>query len=82
MTDMAEQAVRVGLGYMMTAGYDPREAPAAWKLTLQKHPEKNDELPEFGKYAKTELETSYWKADFNGTRIGAEEYREMVKGLE
>ena len=82
MTDMAEQAARVGLSYMQTAGYDPREAPAAWKLTLQKHPEKNDELPEFGKYVKTELETSYWKADFSGSRVGAEEYREIVKGLQ
>jgi hypothetical protein len=67
---------------MLTAGYDPREAPVAWKLTLQKHPEKNDELPEFGKYVKTELETSYWKADFAGLRVASDEYREMVKLLE
>jgi predicted Zn-dependent protease len=82
LTDMAEQAARVGLGYMLTAGYDPREAPVAWKLTLQKHPEKNDELPEFGKYVNTELETQYWKTDFSGLRVGSDEYREMVKGLE
>ena len=82
MTDMAQQAARVGVGYMLAAGYDPREAPVAWKLTLQKHPEKNDELPEFGKYVKTELETSYWKTDFSGLRVGAEEYREVVKVLQ
>jgi hypothetical protein len=41
-------------------------------VTLQKHPEKSDKLPELGTFVQTELETTYWKSDFKGLRVGAE----------
>jgi predicted Zn-dependent protease len=69
---MTQQAGRIGLEYMIASGYDPREAPEAWKVTLQKHPEKSDKLPELGTFVQTELETTYWKSDFKGLRVGAE----------
>ena len=34
---MENQSDRVGLQYMVSAGYDPREAPAVWKLMAKKH---------------------------------------------
>ena len=34
---MENQADRVGLQYMVEAGYDPRESPRVWKLVTQKH---------------------------------------------
>lgn len=78
---MSEQANRVGLEYTIAAGYDPREAPAAWKLTLQKHPEKSEKQTEIGEFVQTELDTTYWKTDFNGLRVGAEDFREWSKEL-
>lgn len=34
---LENQADRVGLEYLATAGYDPREAPRVWKLMAKKH---------------------------------------------
>lgn len=34
---LENQADRVGLEYMVAAGYDPREAPRVWKLMAKKH---------------------------------------------
>jgi hypothetical protein len=34
---MENQADRVGIEYMVDAGYDPRESPRVWKLVAKKH---------------------------------------------
>jgi Zn-dependent protease with chaperone function len=34
---MENQADRVGMEYMVAAGYDPRESPRVWKLVAKKH---------------------------------------------
>ena len=34
---LENQADRIGLEYMVAAGYDPREAPRVWKLMSEKH---------------------------------------------
>lgn len=37
---LENQADRIGLEYMVAAGYDPREAPQVWKLMSQKYGDK------------------------------------------
>jgi hypothetical protein len=81
LEQQAEQAGRVGMEYLIEAGYDPREAPKAWKQTLEKRPEDSDKMPELGRYLQTELETTYWKSDFSKFKIGTEEYKEVIRDL-
>lgn len=40
---MENQADRIGMQYMVAAGYDPREAPKVWKLISRRYGEGNDD---------------------------------------
>jgi hypothetical protein len=75
-----EQSLRLGLEYTIAAGYDPREGVTAWKRYMQKHPEKG-KLTLMSTYLQAALDTTYWKSDFSGSKVGAEDYAKLLDSL-
>ena len=75
-TPLMEHETRVGLRYVVAAGYDPREAPTALKRISEWHPDlKTDKsLPTLAKYADVELGFDYMSTDFTSLRKGESEY--------
>ena len=71
-----EHESRVGLRYVVAAGYDPREAPIALQRISEKHPEgaTNKPLPTLGNYVDAELGFDYMQTDFASLRKGESEY--------
>jgi hypothetical protein len=75
-TPLAEHECRVGLRYVVAAGYDPREAPLALQRISEKHPDSkpDKQLPTLANYADAELGFDYTKTDFTSLRKGEAEY--------
>ncbi len=80
--DLENQADRIGLEYMTAAGYDPRQAPAVWKLMVKKNGisstnvfwSNHDNEPTRRSYLMNELKNNYRDVDLAALRINAEEY--------
>lgn len=75
-TPLMEHETRVGLRYVVAAGYDLREAPTALKRISEKHPgSKTDKpLPTLANSADIELGFDYMSTDFTSLRKGESEY--------
>jgi hypothetical protein len=90
---LEDQADRVGLEWMLAAGYDIREAPASWKaLSLQKgdrpmNPfwDTHDNLTTRRSYLMAELKNNYSEVDYSKLKKDSEQFHkvaEMVKKFE
>lgn len=83
---LENQADRVGLEYIVAAGYDPREAPRVWKLMAQKfgdHPTNlfwsgHDNHTTRRSYLMLEMRNNYGQMDMSQSRKGEEEYKQIV----
>lgn len=90
---LENQADRVGLEWMLAAGYDVREAPASWKaLSLKKgdrpmYPfwDSHDNHLTRRSYLMAELKNNYSNVDYSKLKIDSSEFHnvaEIVKKLE
>jgi Zn-dependent protease with chaperone function len=82
---LENQSDRVGLEYMVRAGYDPREAPAVWKLMAKK---KGVQRTDFfwsthenqatrRSYLMNELKNNYRDLEYTSLTLNADEYSRM-----
>ena len=79
---MENQSDRIGLEYMVAAGYDPRQAPAVWKLMAKTNGvqstdffwSSHDNEPTRRSYLMNELKNNYRDLDFAPLLINAAEY--------
>jgi hypothetical protein len=84
---LENQADRVGMEYLVDAGYDPREAPKVWKLALQKFGDNNRDFFWSNHYSNSErrsfqmvtISTRFRDLDFSGLRTNEDEYKRMVQ---
>jgi len=83
---LENQADRIGLEYMVNAGYDPREAPRVWKLMTKKlgdHPtnlfwSNHDNNTTRRSYLMLEIRNNYNGIDYHRLRKGEEEFQSVV----
>jgi hypothetical protein len=79
---LENQSDRVGLQYMISAGYDPRQAPAVWKVMAK---ESGDQVTDFfwsshdnhaarRSYLMNELKNNYRDLDYAPLTLKADEY--------
>jgi len=86
---LENQADRVGMEYMQTAGYDPREAARVWKVMALKngdHPtnlfwSNHDNHTTRRSYLMAELKNNYSNADFASYKRDTEEFAATVSSL-
>jgi len=80
--DLENQSDRIGLQYMVAAGYDPREAPAVWKVIAKKNGVSatnlfwsgHDNEPTRRSYLMNELKNNYRDVEMTSLRTNAGEY--------
>jgi predicted Zn-dependent protease len=83
--NLENQSDRVGLQYMVAAGYDPREAPAVWKRMARKNGvnatnffwSSHDNEPTRRSCLMNELKNNYRGMDYQSLRANADEYLKM-----
>ncbi len=83
---LENQADRLGLGLMVEAGYDPRQAPAAWKAMTKKLGDhstnlfwsEHDNNATRRSYLMCELKNNYRDFDYSKLRTGDEEFARMA----
>lgn len=80
-TPLIDHEYRVGLRYMVGAGYDPREAPIALQRLVANHPDKTEgkPLPTLAKHVDAELGFDYMGLDFSSLHKGETECASLVK---
>ena len=80
---LENQSDRVGLQYMVAAGYDPRQAPIVWKLMTKKNGlqatnffwSSHENQATRRSYLMNELKNNYRDLDYTkGLRLNADEY--------
>jgi beta-barrel assembly-enhancing protease len=82
---LENQSDRVGLEYMVRAGYDPREAPAVWKLMAKKNGVQatnffwstHENQATRRSYLMNELKNNYRDLDYTSLKLNAAEYSRM-----
>ena len=82
---LENQSDRIGLEYMVAAGYDPRQAPAVWKLVAKNQGvsstnffwSSHDNEPTRRSYLMNELKNNYRDLDFDSLRTNADEFARM-----
>jgi hypothetical protein len=80
------QADRVGLGYMVSAGYDPREAPRVWKLMAKKYGDRGTDFfysshenhTTRRSYLMVEIRNNYSHLDYDAVKKNENEYQKVV----
>jgi Peptidase family M48 len=93
LRSLENQADRVGLAWMLAAGYDLREAPASWKaVSVKKEDEpvnllwsNHESKTTRRSYLMAELRNSYFDVDFSKLKKDSKEFHhiaEVVKQLE
>ena len=86
---LENQSDRVGLQYMINAGYDPRQAPAVWKVMAQ---ESGDEATDFfwsshdnhatrRSYLMNELKNNYRDLDYAPLVVKADDYARIKAAI-
>jgi peptidase M48-like protein len=86
---LENQADRVGMEYMVNAGYDPREAPRVWKVMAMKlgdHPTNffwsdHDNDTTRRSYLMAELKNNYTDADFVSYKRNTDQFPVTVAAL-
>ena len=79
---LENQSDRIGLQYMVAAGYDPRQAPTVWKLMAKTNGvsatnffwSSHDNAPTRRSYLMNELKNNYRDVDYSQLRLEAAEY--------
>jgi predicted Zn-dependent protease len=79
---LENQSDRIGLEYMVAAGYDPRQAPMVWKLMAKTNGvsatdffwSSHDNAPTRRSYLMNELKNNYRDIDYSALVVDAEEY--------
>ncbi|AMY08070.1 TPR repeat-containing protein YfgC precursor [Luteitalea pratensis] len=79
---LENQSDRIGLQYMVAAGYDPREAPAVWKLMTKEHGlqgtnffwSSHENNATRRSYLMNELKNNYRDLDFGALHTNEDEY--------
>ena len=79
---LENQSDRVGLEYMVNAGYDPREAPAVWKLMAKTNGvdatnffwSSHDNAPTRRSYLMNELKNNYRDLDYSALKTNETEF--------
>lgn len=79
---LENQSDRMGLEYMIDAGYDPRQAPAVWKLMARTNGvsstnffwSSHDNAPTRRSYLMNELKNNYRDVDYSALQLNADEY--------
>ena len=87
--NLENQSDRVGLEYMVRVGYDPREAPAVWKLMGKKYGVQGTNLfwsshenqATRRSYLMNELKNNYRALDYSALKVNADEFRRMKAEL-
>ena len=82
---LENQSDRIGLQYMTAAGYDPREAPAVWKLVAKKNGvsvtdffwSSHDNESTRRSYLMNELKNNYRDLDWASLRTNRERYSQI-----
>jgi len=83
---LENQADRVGLEWMLAAGYDIREAPASWKVLTDKKGDgpinpfwsSHDNKTTRRSYLMAELRNNYSDVDFSKLKIDSEEFHRIA----
>jgi hypothetical protein len=84
---LENQSDRLGLEYMVNAGYDPREAPRVWKEMTKKLGDaptnffwsNHDNHSTRRSYLMNELKNNYARLDYSQFRINEAEFKEIVE---
>src|SRR5262249_7804383 len=84
---LENQSDRLGLEYMVNAGYDPREAPRVWKAMTNKLGDSptdffwsnHDNNATRRSYLMNELKTNYSTLEYPRFRINEAQYRAIVE---
>lgn len=84
---LENQADRTGLGYMLAAGYDTREAPRVWKLMAKKYGDQpanffyssHDNHTKRRSYLMCELSMNYPDIDYGQLRRNEAEYDRIAR---
>lgn len=86
---LENQSDRIGLEYMVAAGYDPREAPRVWKIMAKKYGDMptnffwsshaNNETRR--SFLMVEIRNNYSQLDLNSLNKGSEDEFEQIKSL-
>lgn len=79
---LENQSDRVGLEYMVAAGYDPRQAPAVWKLMTKKYGlqvtnffwSSHENQATRRSYLMNELKNNYRDLDYSALKTNADEF--------
>ncbi len=79
---LENQSDRIGLEYMVAAGYDPRQAPAVWKLMAKTNGvgatdffwSSHDNAPTRRSYLMNELKNNYRDIDYSTLRVNEDEF--------
>jgi len=82
---MENQSDRVGLQYMIKAGYDPRQAPAVWKLMTKNSGlqatdffwSSHENHATRRSYLMNELKNNYRDLDYSTLKTNEEEYQRI-----
>lgn len=83
---LENQADRLGMEYMLAAGYDPREAPRAWKAMTLKQGDaptnffwsSHDSNATRRSYLMAELRNNYAEAQFASTKRDSEDFHRIA----
>lgn len=84
---LENQSDRLGMEYMLAAGYDPREAPKSWKAMSRKHGDRpmnffwssHDSKTTRRSYLMAELRNNYEGADFELKKRDSEDFRRAAE---
>jgi predicted Zn-dependent protease len=82
---LENQSDRIGLQYMIAAGYDPRQAPAVWKLMARTTGvsatnffwSSHDSAPTRRSYLMNELKNNYRDLDYGQFHLNPDEYSRL-----
>jgi hypothetical protein len=85
--DLENQADRMGLEYMSSAGFDPREAPRAWKVMTSKYGDqatnlfwsRHDNNATRRSYLMVELRNNYNNLDYSKMSIDQNQYNRIAQ---
>src|SRR5688572_15656572 len=84
---LENQADRIGMEYMVAAGYDPREAPRVWKMVAKKYGDaptnffwsRHENHANRRSFLMVEIRNNYSQLDLNSMKKGDEsEYERIV----
>ena len=80
------QADRIGIEYLVSHGYDPREAPRVWEIMAKSHLQtpaffwaSHDNNTKRRSYLMAELRNNYPKLDYSSYARNEEAYQEFVR---